>query len=157
MVNLGPLAAEIISLVWDTQRNFNGFRVLAAFLHGTLVMGVSQTLRRSTEGATYIRQGGHHVGHWPTFLVVTYLQFPFLVCFSATVGHLRSKVHCPAAAEYLFSSLNVFLSITSSFNFGLESVNMNQHVKSHFVQKLLPGHTNTHGEPIALPGPLNRQ
>ena len=36
MVNFGPLAAEIVSLVW---------------------------------GATCIRQGGHHVGHWPTFLV----------------------------------------------------------------------------------------
>ena len=34
-----------------------------------LVVGVSQTLRRLTEGATYIRQGDHHVGHWPTFLV----------------------------------------------------------------------------------------
>jgi len=34
-----------------------------------LVVGVSQTLRRCTEGATYIRQGDHHVGHWPTFLV----------------------------------------------------------------------------------------
>jgi len=45
------------------------FRVLAASLHGTLVVGVSQTLRRWTEGATYIRQGGHRVGHWPTFLV----------------------------------------------------------------------------------------
>ena len=32
-------------------------------------MGVSHTLRRWTEGATYIRQGGHHVGHWSTFLV----------------------------------------------------------------------------------------
>ena len=30
-------------------------------------VGVSQTLRRWTEGATYMRQGGHHVGHWPTF------------------------------------------------------------------------------------------
>ena len=37
-----------------------------------LVVGVSQTLRRWTEGATYIRQGDHHVGHWPTFLVVSY-------------------------------------------------------------------------------------
>jgi len=36
-------------------------------MHGTLVVGVSQTLRRCTEDATYIRQGGHHVGHWPTF------------------------------------------------------------------------------------------
>ena len=34
-----------------------------------LVVGVSQILRRWTEGATYIRQGDHHVGHWPTFLV----------------------------------------------------------------------------------------
>jgi len=39
MVNFGPLAGEIVSLVcW---------------------------------GATCIRQGGHHVGHWHTFLVVT--------------------------------------------------------------------------------------
>jgi len=30
-----------------------------------LVVGVSQTLRRSTEGATYVRQGGHQVGHCP--------------------------------------------------------------------------------------------
>jgi len=41
-----------------------------ALLHGTPVVGVSQTLRHWTEGATCIRQGGHHVGHWPTFLVL---------------------------------------------------------------------------------------
>jgi len=34
MVNFGQLAAEIVSLVWDTPANFNGFRVLAALLHG---------------------------------------------------------------------------------------------------------------------------
>ena len=34
-----------------------------------LLVGTSQTLRRWIEGATYIRQGDHHVGHWPTFLV----------------------------------------------------------------------------------------
>ena len=43
MVNFGLLAAEIVSLVWGTPFNFNGFRVLAALLHGTLVVGVSQT------------------------------------------------------------------------------------------------------------------
>ena len=43
MVNFGPPAAEIVSLVWGTQGNFNGFRVLAALLHDTLVVGVSQT------------------------------------------------------------------------------------------------------------------
>jgi len=34
-----------------------------------VVVGVSHTLRRWIEGATYVRQGDHHDGHWPTFLV----------------------------------------------------------------------------------------
>jgi len=46
IVNFGPLAAVIVSLVWGTLANFNGFRVLAALLHSTLVLGVSETLRR---------------------------------------------------------------------------------------------------------------
>jgi len=46
MMNFGPLMAEIFSGVRDTPANFNGFRILAALLHGTLVVGVSQTLRR---------------------------------------------------------------------------------------------------------------
>jgi len=45
MVNFGIQAAEIVSLVWGTPANFNGFRVLAALLH---------------------------VGHWPTFLVLLF-------------------------------------------------------------------------------------
>jgi len=35
MANFGPLAAEIDPVVWGTPANFNGFRVLAALLHGT--------------------------------------------------------------------------------------------------------------------------
>jgi len=66
MVNFSLLAAEIGPVVWGTPANFNGFRVLAALLHGSQVVSVSQTLRRWTEGATYVWQGGHHVGHWPT-------------------------------------------------------------------------------------------
>jgi len=45
MVNFGPLTAEIGLGVWGTPANFNGFHVLAALLHGTLVVGVSQTLQ----------------------------------------------------------------------------------------------------------------
>jgi len=50
--------------------------ILAALLHSTPAAGVSQTLRRGTRheitelshmGATYLRQGGHQVGHRPTF------------------------------------------------------------------------------------------
>ena len=46
MVNFGPLAAEIGLVVWGTPANFNGFCVLAALLHGTVVVSISQTLRR---------------------------------------------------------------------------------------------------------------
>jgi len=46
MVKFRQLTAEISSGVWGTSANFNGFRVLAALLHGTLVVGVSQTLQR---------------------------------------------------------------------------------------------------------------
>jgi len=46
MGNFGPLTAETGSEVWGTPANFNGFLVLAALLHGTLVVGVSQTLQR---------------------------------------------------------------------------------------------------------------
>jgi len=41
-----PLMAKVGSGVWGTPANFNGFRVLATLLHRTLVVGVSQTLRR---------------------------------------------------------------------------------------------------------------
>jgi len=67
MVNFGPLAADVGLPVWGTPANFNAFRVWAALLHGGQVVSVSQTLRRSTEGATYVRQGDHHAWHWPTF------------------------------------------------------------------------------------------
>jgi len=40
MVNFGPPAAEISSLVWGTAANFNGFRLLAALLCGTLIVGI---------------------------------------------------------------------------------------------------------------------
>ena len=44
MVNFGPLTAEIVSLVWGTPANFNGFHGLAALLRGTPVVDVSPTL-----------------------------------------------------------------------------------------------------------------
>jgi len=41
MVNFSPLAAKIGLVVWGTPANFNGFRILAALLHGTPVLGVA--------------------------------------------------------------------------------------------------------------------
>ena len=44
-VNFGPLAAEISSVVWGTQTNFNGFRVLASLLHRHSLTEINQTLQ----------------------------------------------------------------------------------------------------------------
>jgi len=107
MVNFGLLTAEICWRVWGTPANFNWFRVFAGLLYGILVVGVSQNLRRWTEGAIYIRQGGHHVGHWPTFLV---LYRPFLCqplklfTYRPTYAFLLFMVAlCNRADHYIFA------------------------------------------------------
>jgi len=91
MVNFGLLAAEIVSLVWGTPATFNGFRVLAALLHSSQVVSVSQTLRHWTEGATYVWWGDHHVGHWPTFLLIIIHFFPFQSSIALASVFLRSS------------------------------------------------------------------
>ena len=68
MVNFGPLAVEIRWQVLGTSTNFNGFRVLAALLHGTLVLSVSQILWRWTAGITYIRQDDCTTLHYTVHL-----------------------------------------------------------------------------------------
>jgi len=44
MMNFGPLAAEIVSLVWGTPANFNGFRVLFSLLQRRRSTEANQTL-----------------------------------------------------------------------------------------------------------------
>jgi len=89
MMNFGPLTAEICWWVWSTPANFNGFRVLATLLHGTIVVGVNRTLRRWIQGSTYIWQGGHHVGHWPTFLVTIYIEY--WLKYSSSIGGYNTR------------------------------------------------------------------
>ena len=66
MVNFGLLAAEIGPVVWGTPANFNGFHVLAALLHGSQVVGISQTSALN-RGRHLCSAGDHNVRHWPTF------------------------------------------------------------------------------------------
>jgi len=44
MANFSPLAAEIVSLVWDAPANVNGFRVLASLLQRRRSTEANQTL-----------------------------------------------------------------------------------------------------------------
>jgi len=53
VVKFGLLTAEICWRVWGTTANFNRFRVLAELLHGTLVVGISQTAALNRERHLY--------------------------------------------------------------------------------------------------------
>ena len=79
-------------------------------------MGVSQTLRRFTEGTTYVRHGDNHVGHWPTLIVFVFL-FVFCtvtdfseaeiargVTFCMHVGLLSGQVFFPFGEYWIADS-----------------------------------------------------
>ena len=67
-----------------------------------LVVGVSQTLRRWTEGATYIRQCDHHVGHWPTLLFMIFAVFdPLLLTVCINCSFLKYILITSAIFIYL--------------------------------------------------------
>jgi len=59
-----PTSGWDLSGVWGTPATVNGFRVLAALLHGSQAMSISQTLRRWTEGATYVMAGHYIFALW---------------------------------------------------------------------------------------------
>jgi len=75
MVNFGLLTAEIRWRVWGTPANFNGFRVLVALLHGTLVVGLSQTaaLNRGRHLYSAGRPSRWALAHILVVVVVDYL------------------------------------------------------------------------------------
>jgi len=123
MVNFDPLVAEICWRVLGTPANFNGFRVLAVLLHDTLVVGVSQSLWRWTEGATYIRHGGHHVGHWPTFLV-------FLRRFFFNKILRAIKIADTAANPYISNWSSIRRFVFSLFTFFVVSYHLDNVIPS---------------------------
>jgi len=82
MVNFGLLAAEIISLVWGTPANFNGFRVFAALLHGTLVVGVSQTA--AFNRGRHLYSAGRPSG-WALAHISSFVSFTSLAAFKRSV------------------------------------------------------------------------
>ena len=76
MVNFGPLAAEILSLVWGTPGNFNGFRVLSTLLQR----------RRSTE----VNQTLHYV--WPSPGLVRYIYTFRISCPLTEFCHVQNSL-----------------------------------------------------------------
>jgi len=78
IMNFGPLAAEIVSLVWGTPGNFNGFRVFVALLHSTLVVGVSQTA--ALNRGCHLQSAGRPSRWALAHILVLFLRCLLLLC-----------------------------------------------------------------------------
>jgi len=93
MMNFGPLVAEILSLAWGTPANFNGFRVFAALLHGTLVLSVSQTCAVLNRGRHLYLAG--RPSRWALahiLVVFIFLIFVILIRLLASVSQHKSPL-----------------------------------------------------------------
>ena len=89
MVNFGPLATEIRWRVWGNPRKFQRDSRL-----GSVTARHSSSGRQPNFAAlsrrrhNYIRQGGHYVGHWPTFLVVKAVGILYYTYWKVLVTNL---------------------------------------------------------------------
>ena len=72
MVNFGSLAAEIGSLVWGSPVNFNGFCLLAALLHGILVVGIRPNFAALNRGRHLYSAGRPSHSALAHILVITF-------------------------------------------------------------------------------------
>ena len=126
MVNFGPLAAEIVSLVWGTPANFNVFRVLPALLHGTLVVGVSQTAAFNRGRHLY---SAGRPSRWEFAHISSLCKFcAFLVCIFVLDGHAASRTYC--ASGNLLNRC-VYVRVCMQLFFGISQLSGNQtHTKS---------------------------
>jgi len=102
MVNFGPLAAEIVSLVWGTPGNFNRFLVLAALLHGTLVVGVSQTAALNRGCHLYL---AGRPSHWAFAHISSYIFFAIDHVTVMSVNTYSSVMGISTEDKYFIKSL----------------------------------------------------
>jgi len=68
MVNFGLLTAEIHPVVWGTPANFStGFASWQRYCTASSSGRQPNFAALNRGRTTCVRQGDHHVGHWPTF------------------------------------------------------------------------------------------
>jgi len=109
MVKFGPLAAEIILLVWGTPANFNGFRILAALLHGTLVVGISQTAALNRGRHLY---SAGQPSHWAlahilvvSVAVITSFYFTYTyIDYASKAANIHTQLHVQVVSKNLTSN-----------------------------------------------------
>jgi len=92
----GPLAAEIGPVIWGIPAKLNGFRILAALLHSTVVLAVSQTaaLNRGRHLYSVGRPSRWALAHISSFASIGLLQI--------SVGQsVALNSHSPSVSKHM--------------------------------------------------------
>jgi len=76
-------------------------RLGSVILHGTPPVVVIQTLRCWTEGTTYIRQGDHYAGHWPTHILHCNCICVLCIIMAALWNRGGPLYFCPVVTIFL--------------------------------------------------------
>jgi len=92
MVNFGPVTAEIDWRVWGTPSYFNGYRVLAALLHGSLVVDVSQTFAALNRGRHLCSAG--RPSRWALVHILVFLCFMYCLWPRYGIGQAIILLPC---------------------------------------------------------------
>jgi len=151
----GPLAAEIVLVVWGTQANFNGFRILASLLHGIRAVGASQTVALNRGHQLYSagrpsRWALAHILVWvcfysPITLSLSTFSWHWVSCNVCWCAVKKLLTHCMwVVRRYLLFMAALwnraghiyFHAVVGSFFFSLPNL-------SH--RRLDVCHTSTHG------------
>ena len=127
MVNFGLLLmAEICWRVWGTPATFNGFRVLAALLlHGTLVVGVSQTAALNRGRHLY---SAGRPSRWALTHILVLSFFPRLISASQIGCLPYFYTWCGLSANLEFRSEMCCTRLTG--NAGRENDAKNRHLRT---------------------------
>ena len=105
MVNFGPLTAEIVSLVWGTPANFNGFRVMPSLLQRrrSLTGGqpiFARCLAISWAGTLYI----HFLGLLPPDGILPRAKFTLRPSLASSyIGSVTAR-HCSSGSQPNFAA-----------------------------------------------------
>jgi len=104
MVNVGILTSEICWRVWGTPAHFNGFRILAALLHGTLVVVVSQTvaLNRGRHLYSAGRPSGWALAHISSSVCFLSVVFYSILCELRLIYTMNHKKTWQFIFDYNF-------------------------------------------------------
>jgi len=106
MVNFGPLAAEISSVVWSTPANFNGFRVLAALLQRGRSTEANQTLHSVWLSPGLVHDIIHFRGFLPRYGILPGAKFSLRSSLAQSYFGSVTAWHSSSGRQPTFAALS---------------------------------------------------